>query len=429
MFTVKNHVYTVEYGGYSGDLSTLPESIINGLTKKAREGNIVGVTDTNTGAAYFYTIVDGELSEIGNSGSGGGDVEDVERKDLNFFDYDGTLLYSYTKEEAALLTALPSNPRHGGLVAQGWNWSLEDIHTQMEQVGACDAGQLYITDDGKTRLYCEFLGFKSPTIAFAVNGTCIIDWGDGTEPDTVHGDDYINAIYTLHEYALVGKYIITLESVDDSIISIIGSPDASPPHLFAPLYRDCCYKIELGRGIYLDLYSFYSFRGVKTITMPQDPDIGLGLNALYSCISLEFIVLGNLWDNEIFVNCNQLRGVSLPKDTPARSGAFANNTLLRNVVIPYTATYIDPEAFVNCVSLSKIIIPPQVNNIQEYAFEGCISLSDIYMLPTTPPTLININVFSGVSENCKIHVPAESLNAYQTATNWSSYAAYMVGDL
>lgn len=53
------------------------------------------------------------------------------------------------------------------------------------------------------------------------------------------------------------------------------------------------------------------------------------------------------------------------------------------------------------------------------------------MIPTTPPTLANSNVFNGMSTNYyKIYVPYSAdhsiLEAYKTATNWSTYAAIMV---
>ena len=60
--------------------------------------------------------------------SGGGTTE-PEEKDVDFIDYDGTLLYSYTADEFLAMDALPPNPSHDGLVAQGWNWTLAEIKT------------------------------------------------------------------------------------------------------------------------------------------------------------------------------------------------------------------------------------------------------------------------------------------------------------
>jgi hypothetical protein len=50
-----------------------------------------------------------------------------------------------------------------------------------------------------------------------------------------------------------------------------------------------------------------------------------------------------------------------------------------------------------------------------------------YIMPTTPPT-IQSNTFRNIQSDCVIHVPAESLEAYKTATYWSTHASKMVGE-
>lgn len=55
-------------------------------------------------------------------------------------------------------------------------------------------------------------------------------------------------------------------------------------------------------------------------------------------------------------------------------------------------------------------------------------MAEYHILATTPPTLSNTNAFYGISADCKIYVPAASLSDYQGASNWSTYASYMVGE-
>lgn len=52
-------------------------------------------------------------------------------KDVNFVDYDGQLLHSYTVTQFMELTELPPNPTNPGLIAQGWNWDLNDAKEQV----------------------------------------------------------------------------------------------------------------------------------------------------------------------------------------------------------------------------------------------------------------------------------------------------------
>ena len=78
------------------------------------------------------------------------------------------------------------------------------------------------------------------------------------------------------------------------------------------------------------------------------------------------------------------------------------------------------EAFYGCSSLKEVTIPNSVTSIEREAFLGCTSLTAITILATTPPTL-DSSVFYNTN-NCPIYVPAESVDAYKTATNWSAYA-------
>lgn len=50
------------------------------------------------------------------------DTTPPEESDINFWDYDGTLLYAWTLAELATKTELPPLPSHDGLICQGWNW-------------------------------------------------------------------------------------------------------------------------------------------------------------------------------------------------------------------------------------------------------------------------------------------------------------------
>ena len=70
--------------------------------------------------------------------------------DINFRDYDGTVVASWSLSELAGKTALPDLPSHDGLVCQGWNWTLAELKTQNTRM---NVGAMYITDDGKTRIY------------------------------------------------------------------------------------------------------------------------------------------------------------------------------------------------------------------------------------------------------------------------------------
>ena len=121
---------------------------------------------------------------------------EVEEKDVNFYDYDGTLLYSYAIAEAQALTELPPGPTHEGLVFQDWNWSLEDVKA-LDQFMVIGAN--YITDDGKTRLYISIDYNQHLTVPLYINqsvsGGVEIDWGDGSAIETIPASASVSTGY------------------------------------------------------------------------------------------------------------------------------------------------------------------------------------------------------------------------------------------
>ena len=136
------------------------------------------------------------------------DTAPPKESDINFWDYDGTLLYSWTLAELATKTELPPLPSHDGLICQGWNWTLQDIKDAGREL---DIGALYITDDGTTRLYVDV--DTETWDDFVLNywqdprNATTVDWGDGTTPETVNKDSWIEH---RHVYASSGSYVITM---------------------------------------------------------------------------------------------------------------------------------------------------------------------------------------------------------------------------
>ena len=77
--------------------------------------------------------------------------------------------------------------------------------------------------------------------------------------------------------------------------------------------------------------------------------------------------------------------------------------------------------FNNCVKLSSVVIPSTIEYIGGNAFSYCSGLTSVTCLAENPPELGDTAAF--FNSTCPIYVPSGSVNAYKSATNWSTYAS------
>lgn len=96
-----------------------------------------------------------------------------------------------------------------------------------------------------------------------------------------------------------------------------------------------------------------------------------------------------------------------------------------NIILPQNLTEIGFACFLGAW-IKQIIIPDTVIKIGETAFRYCEQLASITCLAATPPAL-GPDAFTSETAGFTIKVPAASVAAYKAATNWSSYADYIVG--
>lgn len=102
---------------------------------------------------------------------------------------------------------------------------------------------------------------------------------------------------------------------------------------------------------------------------------------------------------------------------------FRYCTSLANINIPDSVETIAGNCFRDCPYLTIVTIGTGITSIGDGAFRDDSYLEVLTIKATTPPTLSTVNSLSGTNPNLVIYVPAGSVNAYKTATNWSSYAS------
>lgn len=404
--------------------------------------------------------------------SGGGTTE-PELKAVAFVDYDGTLVYSYDADEFLAMDAMPPNPSRTGLVAQGWNWTLADAKAYVQEFGCLVVGQNYVTDDGKTRFYITLddvtVEFRVSIMFFAsVKGGVTIDWGDGnTEtPQTNVG----TVTRGRHTYATAGSYVITLEVTSGDIqlgysgsnVTVINEDTTSG------IASQGISKVEIGANVtQIHRQGFQNAYNLETISIPTSLTVfgtGTNGNVFSNATRLKCAVLPSGTVDmlaSMFTGTQRIKFICIPKSvTSLGVASIGGSRSLRSLTLPpnlasiptttqnlgaywsgakYLAigdgsayTYINQNGYRGtgeALIRNQIIVPSTVITISSYAFAGTRTLLGFRLKPTTPPTLSNTNAFMMMS-GMHIYVPYSAdhsiLEAYQTATNWSTYASYMV---
>lgn len=366
--------------------------------------------------------------------------ESEPKKAVNFYDFDGTILYSYTKEEALELTAMPDNVRHPGLVVQGWNYPLQYLRQMVRVYDRCDVSQTFVTDvEGETRLYCHFeKGRLSPRLGICPNGTVSIDWGDDSDETVLTGSSLTTLVTTDHTYAEEGEYTIKLTCTSGSF-AITG--DAGGSYLFKnrttvtggaqKVYTCALKRAELGTKVSLGAYAFASCHNMTSITIPNTID-SLPDHAFYRCYSLRHMGIPSsvtTLGTYSLHSCDALESISIPRNVTVIPAHFANGCInLRRVCIPNRVTTIGEQAFYGCQAIPYYNVPASVTYIYKNAFSSCYGLGEAHFHTVVPPTLETTAIFTGIQADAVIYVPSEAVTAYKTGVHWGTYSSYIQGE-
>ena len=406
--------------------------------RKVNDTSLASVADAiraKGGTSDALVFPDGFVSAISAIQTGGGGIVAPSAKwnDVTFIDYNGTVLYSYTLAEAQELTELPELPIHDGLVCQGWNWTLDAIKALNRPV---TVGAMYITDDGATRLHIRIATVGRMTVPLYIGQTVAngvtIDWGDGSAAETLAGTGNVN---TSHTYSKPGDYVISLMPEDGCTLSL-GSNSSSYCVMGSTgnngrVYCNMLQDVSIGKNVTsIESNAFHSCYSLASITIP-DSVTSIESNIFYYCYSLASIALSDsvtFIGSRAFYYCYSLASITIPDGvTSISSNAFQNCYSLASITIPDSVTSIESSVFGYCHSLASITIPDGITSIGNSAFSYCYGMRYYdFSSCTTIPTLSHTNAFSGIPSDCQMLIPAALYDEWKSATNWATYAKYMI---
>lgn len=164
----------------------------------------------------------------------------------------------------------------------------------------------------------------------------------------------------------------------------------------------------------------YGFKKLTQVTI-QSGITTISNNAFGYCSGLTEVVIPDTVTSigsQAFGKCSSLSAVTLSENlTSLGPGAFAWSGI-REIIIPNGVTIINANLFYEAPSLSSCTLGNGITFINDRAFLRN-SLERLVINTVTPPTLGN-NFFN--NEKIWIYVPAQSVEAYKTASGWSGYA-------
>lgn len=338
-------------------------------TLKGKLTSIANAIRQKTGRSALLDL-DEMPTEILSIDGGGGDVPNPDDP-LLLADWDGTLLYSYTYEDAQQISEFPDPPTHDGLTFQSWNWTEVVAKTWLQNHRGAQlrVGAIYTPTDSQDHNY-----WRSPRLS---------------EVDQIYM--HHRATTSIGAYAFRDRYPLVSISLPNGLTSI-------------------------GTSTFLYDYSLAS------IILPNGLT-SIGSSAFQGCISLTSVSFPNSLTsigNNAFINCYSLISVSLPNSlTSIGNNAFQYCYSLVAVILSNSLATISDYAFSYCFSLYKMDIPASVTLIGSYAFNNCTSLVDVVIHGT--PALGGSVVFGNNPSNQRFYVHRSDLAWFSTATNWSAF--------
>ena len=360
----------------------------------------------------------------------------TEYKNLNLIHYDGTLLHTYTTEEALALTELPSPP--GGT---DWNWNIVDIQTYLQRypldeimIGAYRGGTVGFGSVAELDIEISDSRYVSPVLNFQLEShqnVIEINWGDGQieyTPST--GSDSKQYYSFQHTYDISKKRCFT-------IVLFVPQPNTSQPtvkfygtgngrsRILSDYFETDTGDLTAADRTYLSYLTGVRLYNVKL----SSNSFGWCYNLKKCSISPETVFSDA---STLFKGCFKLKTLVLPSgfdlDPNTTSIPFSESNF---EIISCDSDFhnIPIRAFENNTNLKYLTLAPYLYTINTGAFSGCSSLkhltiSDLTLNTTNSMDIRTDGLFAGCTSLLTVSLPNMYVayeNIYDLVTHQSIY--------
>ena len=262
-----------------------------------------------------------------------------------------------------------------------------------------------------------------------------------------------NSVASIGEYAFAWCHGLTSVTIPNSVTSI-GN--------YAFQYCSGLTSVTIPNNVTnIGERAFYYCLGLTSVTIPNSVT-SIGYRAFEGCSGLTSVHISDIvaWCNidfldnnsnplhyaeHLYLNGDEVKDLVIPNSvTSIGERAFLGYKGLTSVTIPNSVTSIGSQAFYGCSGLTSVTIPNSVTSIENYAFYGCsgltsvtipnsvtsignyafynsTALKDVYCYAEKVPSTKS-NTFEGsYPENATLHVPAASIESYNTTEPWSNF--------
>lgn len=326
------------------------------------------------------------------------------------YDYDGTIIHSYSKNDFLNLTEYPVAPTHEDIIFDEYNWSLNDAKTYLSTHNSLNIGAIYKTPNKETIIYLNVLEGINLNLKFYLNGSVTVDWGDGTTSNVSGSYATVTTTKTglsggLHKIKIIPNEndTFTRFSGTNNGADIVQGDDTGKS------YINSIMKIVLGK-VSLNGSAFRACRGLSEVVITNDCVFNSGATYIFGYTNtlthLNFPKRFTETTSNMF-DASGIKTISLPSTLTTIVGSTFTNSRIKKLTLSNSTTSFYMDALSSCSYIEEIEIPDNVTNLVQSLFSGCSSLRKL-KLPTMTNFIANYtSLFSSCVSLREVEIPEQ----------------------